>query len=85
MWIYMRLPAQHRDLSGADLENLMNEAAIQAARNTEHISSRKILINHLLKSVLEQRRRAVSYQRVRVRSQHIMNLDMRFFSICYQM
>ena len=52
---------------------------------TEHISSRKILINHLLKSVLEQRRRAVSYQRVREGSRHIMNLDMRFFSICYQM
>ena len=37
----------------------MNEAAIQAAEMTEHISSKKILINHLSKLASEQRRRAV--------------------------
>ena len=63
----------------------IKEQLFRQQEMTEHISSKKILINHLSKLASEQRRRAVWYQRVREELPHIMNQVMRFFSICYQM
>lgn len=70
---------------GADLENLMNEAAIQAARDDRAYIMKEDIDKSFIKVGSEQRRRVVWYQKVKEGSLHIMNLDMQSYSICYQM
>lgn len=71
--------------TGADLENLMNEAAIRAAAKTENISHRMISENPSSRLVSELRRRAVSSLTRKSASQPTTRQDMQSFSICFQM
>lgn len=71
--------------TGADLENLMNEAAIRAAgENREYITQDDIR-NPSSRLVSELRRRAVSSLTRKSASQPTTRQDMQSFSICFRM
>ena len=72
--------------TGADLENLMNEAAIMAAKKSGgHILFSQISRGHLLRLASEPRKRAVLFPIRKNGLQLTMRPDMPFYSMCFRM
>ena len=71
--------------TGADLENLMNEAAFMRQNRVVRILCRMIFAGRLSKSASVQKRRAVLFPTRRRRLRLTMNPDMRYYSICFRM
>ena len=71
--------------SGADLENLLNEAAILAAKENRVFIQQSDIRHAFVKSGSDRRRRAGSFQRRNEGSQRIMKQGMRSCSMCCRM
>lgn len=70
---------------GADLENLMNEAAIQAARDDRAYIMKEDIDKSFIKVGIGTEKKSRVVPESEEGSLHIMNLDMQSYSICYQM
>ena len=71
--------------TGADLENLLNEAAIMAAKGRKVYIQQSDIRHAFVKSVSEQRRRVESFRIRRRGLQHSMRQDMQSYSMCSRM
>ena len=71
--------------TGADLENLMNEAAIYAAKQSRAYIVQDDIRRAFVKVGIGAERRAVLFPTRRRRLRLTMNPDMRYYSICFRM
>ena len=71
--------------TGADLENLLNEAAILAAKDNRVFLKQEDIKKHLSKLESVRRRRAALFPKKRRESQHSTKQGMRSCSMCFRM